>query len=102
MDAFFRLLLAMLTNNVCNQSSLFHSEGPATIAAILMKTPPTLLTVSAFMSIKSLVELFKDEEGSRGEVYGHLIFDFRVWSRPASSVRTGEYNREGVFPWVKV
>ena len=90
MDAFFRLLLAMLANNLSNQNSLFQSEGPATIAALLMKAPPSLLTVSVFKSIKSLVELFEKDEGSRGEVFGHLIFDFRVWSRPAGSVRIGK------------
>lgn len=87
---FLKLLIAMLSNNLTNQNGFLHNEGPATIAAILMKTPPTLFTVSAFQTIQELVELFTQEEHSRAEVYKHLIFDFRVWSRPCYSVRIGE------------
>ena len=91
MAAFLKLLIAMLTNNPNNQNGFFHSEGPATIAALLMKTPPTSLTVSAFQTVQELVELFTTrEEHSRMDVYKHLIFDFRVWSRPAYSVRVGK------------
>ena len=87
---FLKLLLAMLSNNLNNQNRLFHSEGLATIAALLMKTTPTLITVSAFQTIQELVELFNQEEHTRAEVYKHLIFDFRIWSRPTYSVRIGE------------
>lgn len=88
--AFLKLLIAMLSNNSNNQNNFFHSEGPATIAALLMKTPSTLLTVSAFQTVQELVELFTREEHTRIDIFKHLIFDFRVWSRPAYSVRVGK------------
>ena len=88
--AFLKLLIAMLTNNSNNQSRFFHGEGPATIAALLMKTPPTLLTVSAFHIVQELVELFNRDDDTRADVHKHLVFDFRVWARPAYSVRIGE------------
>ncbi len=90
MAAFLKLLIAMLTNNQSNQSRFFLSEGPATVAALLIKTPPTLLTVSAFQTVQELVEIFNREEDTRSDIYKHLIFDFRVWARPAYSVRIGE------------
>lgn len=80
----------MLCGNQNNQNAFFHSECPATIAALLMKTPPSLLTVSAFQTIQELVELFNREQHTRADIYKHLIFDFRVWSRPAYCVRIGE------------
>ena len=89
MAAFLKLLIAMLSNNKTNQNGFLHYEGPATIAALLLKTPPIMLTVSTFHKIQELVELFSDDEHSRADIYKHLIFDFRVWSRPSYSVRIG-------------
>ena len=80
----------MLSNSPSNQNAFFHSEGPATIAALLMKTPPTSLTVATFQTVQELVELFTRDEHTRADIYKHLIFDFRVWSRPAYSVRVGK------------
>ena len=88
--AFLKLLIAMLTNNPNNQSQFFHNEGPSTVAALLMKTPPTLLTVPAFQMVQELVEVFNHDEDTRADIHKHLIFDFRVWSRPAYGVRIGE------------
>lgn len=88
--AFLKLLIAMLSNSPNNQNAFFHSEGPATIAALLMKIPPTSLTVTTFQTVQELVELFTREEHTRADIYKHLIFDFRVWSRPPYSVRVGK------------
>ena len=94
MAAFLKLLIAMLANNQNNQSRFFHNEGPATVAALLMRTPPTLLTVNSFERVQELVELLNREEETRSDIYKHLIFDFRVWARPAYSVRIGECLRQ--------
>ena len=90
MAAFLKLLIAMLSNNSTNLNGFFHSEGPATIAALLMKTSPSLLTVSAFQTVQELVELFTRDDHTHSDLYRHLIFDFRVWSRPAYAVRVGK------------
>lgn len=82
----------MLSDSPNNQNGFFHSEGPATIAALLMKTPPSLLTVSAFQAVQELVELFNDSENRRLDIYKHLVFDFRVWSKAAYSIRIGMNN----------
>ncbi len=87
--AFLKLLVAMLSNNVNNRNGFLHSEGPATVAALLMKTPPSLLTVSTFQTIQELVEVFEKEE-ERADLYKNLIFEFRIWSKPSYAVRIGK------------
>lgn len=88
--SFLRLLLSMLNNSPTNQQVFFLSEGPATIGALLQKVPPSCLTVQALTAIQQLTEQFSHNQEQRYSVYKHLLFDFKIWSRPSFTVRIGQ------------
>ena len=87
--SFLKLLLSMLDNSPTNQQVFFLSEGPATIGALLQKVPPSCLTVQALTAIQQLTEQFSQHSEQRYGVYKHLLFNFKIWSRPSFSVRIG-------------
>ena len=87
--SFLKLLLSMLDNSPTNQQVFFLSEGPATIGALLQKVPPSCLTVQALTAIQQLTEQFSQHPEQRYGVYKHLLFNFKIWSRPSFSVRIG-------------
>ncbi len=88
--SFLKLLLSMLKSSPINQQVFFLSEGPATIGALLQKVPPSRITVQTLSAVQDLVEHFADVCEHRCLMYKHLLFDFRIWSRPDFSVRSGE------------
>lgn len=88
--SFLRLLLSMLDNSPTNQQVFFLSEGPATIGALLQKVPPSCLTVQALTAIQQLTEQFSQHSEQRYGVYKHLLFNFKIWSRPSFTVRIGQ------------
>ena len=88
--SFLRLLLSMLDNSPTNQQVFFLSEGPATIGALLQKVPPSCLTVQALTAIQQLTEQFSQHSEQRYSVYKHLLFNFKIWSRPSFTVRIGQ------------
>ena len=90
MASFLKLLLLMLDNSSTNQQVFFLSEGPATIGALLQTVPPSCLTVQALTAIQQLTEQFSQHPEQRYGVYKHLLFNFKLWSRPSFTVRIGQ------------
>ena len=88
--SFLKLLLSMLDNSPTNQQVFFLSEGPATIGALLQKVPPSCLSVQALTAIQQLTEQFSQHPEQRYGVYKHLLFNFKIWSRPSFAVRIGQ------------
>lgn len=80
----------MLKGSPVNQQVFFLSEGPATIGALLLRVPVSRITVLTLSTLQDLVEHFADVCEHRCLMYKHLLFDFRIWSRPDFSVRSGE------------
>ncbi len=88
--SFLKLLLSMLKGNPINQQVFFLSEGPATIGALLQRVPASRITVQTLSTVQDLVEHFASISEHRCLMYKHLLFDFRIWSRPDFSVRSGK------------
>ena len=88
--SFLKLLFSMLDNSPTNQQVFFLFEGPATIGALLQKVPPSCLTVQSLSAIQQLTEQFSQNAEQRYSVYKHLLFNFKIWSRPSFTVRIGE------------
>ncbi len=126
--SFLRLLTAMLDGHVTNQQDFFLSEGPATIGSLLQKVhppesseatldsslpspslptsfplppsqvAPSRLTVQTLSAIQALIEQFSDSPEKRHDLFKHLLFDYRIWSRPEFAVRIGGSNSIVVCP----
>ena len=88
--SFLKLLLAMLDNSPSNQQLFYLSEGPATIGALLQEAPASCLTVQSLTAIQQLTEEFSHSPEQCYSVYKHLLFDYKIWNRPAFVVRISQ------------
>ena len=65
--------------------------GVAIIGFLLIKAKPSLIDVNVLMASQLLVELAQSSQDSKllYQVYQHILFDFRIWSRSQFCVQIG-------------
>nr|XP_020468355.1 neurobeachin-like protein 2 [Monopterus albus] len=66
-----------------NCMSRLHCHGPSIIGAMLSKVPGTMMDMNVLIACQLLIEQVFNEGNSRllQQLYQHLLFDFRVWTR---------------------
>ncbi|XP_078407580.1 neurobeachin-like protein 1 isoform X1 [Cetorhinus maximus] len=74
-----------------NQENLLHSHGVATLGALLQKIPNSLVDVNMLVAVQLLIEQANVEKNTQllHQMYQHLLFDFRIWSRGDFPFRIG-------------
>ncbi|XP_076122113.1 neurobeachin-like protein 2 isoform X1 [Alosa pseudoharengus] len=89
--AFLLMVKNMLRHHPVNQESLLHCHGPAIIGAMLSKVPSRMMDMSVLMACQFLLEQVSSEGSSAllSQLYQHLLFDFRIWSRSHFAVCLG-------------
>ncbi|XP_028984475.1 neurobeachin-like protein 2 isoform X2 [Betta splendens] len=81
--AFLLLVKNLIRNHPVNQESLLHCHGPSVIGAMLGKVPGSMMDMNVLMACQLLLEQVYNEGNSPllQQLYQHLLFDFRVWTR---------------------
>ncbi|XP_031429737.1 neurobeachin-like protein 2 isoform X1 [Clupea harengus] len=89
--AFLLMVKNMLRHHPVNQESLLHCHGPAIIGAMLSKVPSRMMDMSVLMACQFLLEQVSSEGSGAllSQLYQHLLFDFRIWSRSHFAVCLG-------------
>lgn len=85
LQPFFVLLRSLVDGCHVNQEMLLYNDTVSSLGAILQKANSSLLDEHFHSSLKSFVDVLPrsavDDTRLLYDVYEHLVFDFRIWSR---------------------
>ncbi|MEQ2190575.1 hypothetical protein XENOCAPTIV_000352 [Xenoophorus captivus] len=90
--AFLLMVKNLIRHHPVNQESLLQCHGPSIIGAMLSKVPGTMMDMNVLMACQLLLEQVFNEGNSLllQQLYQHLLFNFRIWTRSHFAVCLGK------------
>uniref|UniRef100_A0A8D3CGL3 Neurobeachin-like protein 2 n=1 Tax=Scophthalmus maximus TaxID=52904 RepID=A0A8D3CGL3_SCOMX len=90
--AFLLMVKNLIRHHPVNQESLLHCHGPSIMGAMLSKVPGTMMDMDVLMACQLLLEQVFNEGNSPllQQLYQHLLFDFRIWTKSHFAVCLGK------------
>ncbi|XP_044215152.1 neurobeachin-like protein 2 isoform X2 [Thunnus albacares] len=79
--AFLLMVKNLIRHHPVNQESLLQCHGPSIIGAMLSKIPGSMMDMNVFMACQLLLEQVTGNSPLLQQLYQHLLFDFRIWTK---------------------
>ncbi len=90
-SGFLTLVKNLVSGHTVNLEQLMRGGGVSVIGALLQRARPRLIDVNVLMAAQLLVELAHASKDGKllFQIYQHVLFDFRIWSRSEFHVQIG-------------
>ncbi|KAM9783238.1 neurobeachin-like protein 2 [Neosynchiropus ocellatus] len=87
--AFLLMVKNLIQQHPVNQEGLLQCHGPSIIGAMLSKVPGSAMDIKVLMACQQLLQQVLSEGNSPllQQLYQHLLFDFKIWTRSHLAVR---------------
>ncbi|XP_061144614.1 neurobeachin-like protein 2 isoform X1 [Syngnathus typhle] len=81
--AFLLMMKNMIRRHPVNQEGLLQCHGPSIIGAMLSKVPGSMMEMNVLVACRLLLDQVLNEGNGPllQQLYQHLLFDFRIWTR---------------------
>uniref|UniRef100_A0A672J918 Neurobeachin-like protein 2 n=1 Tax=Salarias fasciatus TaxID=181472 RepID=A0A672J918_SALFA len=93
--AFLLMVKNLIRHHSVNQESLLQCHGPSIVGVMLSKVPGNMMDMNVLMACQLLLEQVFNEGNSPllQQLYQHLLFNFRIWTKSHFAVCLGEAQR---------